>query len=198
MEDFPQLSEFLPIIFNLITSASQEAKHDMVTKWSVATIPSHLVFLSRWFARLSVYLPPCPKWMLTSMSFRPRIQLPSSPYPISPCEVSSIGLWNRGRALTVLLILASDEELYEDNPIEYIRRDLEGSGNIAWLLTQAGIHGCSYNRSWYKAPCCGWLYPRLTGKVRGSSHWYHLAVHQLVFGGKWEEISETEPWPLLF
>lgn len=25
-------------------------------------------------------------------------------------------------------ILAVDEELFEDNPIEYIRRDLEGSG----------------------------------------------------------------------
>lgn len=29
--------------------------------------------------------------------------------------------------------LAVDEELFEDNPIEYIRRDLEGSGIVIYI-----------------------------------------------------------------
>lgn len=32
-----------------------------------------------------------------------------------------------------LCLIAVDEELFEDNPIEYIRRDLEGSGKAIFI-----------------------------------------------------------------
>ncbi|KAI8332444.1 Cse1-domain-containing protein [Chlamydoabsidia padenii] len=90
VEDFPQLAEFLPIIFNLITTASQEAKHDtMVCKalgvlTSVAKVDAHVAVFS------------------------------------SEDTIAKLALPN-------IAMRTSDEELYEDNPIEYIRRDLEGS-----------------------------------------------------------------------
>lgn len=35
----------------------------------------------------------------------------------------------------LLYISDADEELFEDNPEEYIRRDIEGSGNCDYLLS---------------------------------------------------------------
>ncbi|KAI9303195.1 Cse1-domain-containing protein [Cunninghamella echinulata] len=93
-EDFPQLSEFLPIIFTLITNASQDAKHDtMVCKaLGVLTSVVKLESQSEIFSNEATLREICEKIALPNITMR-----------------------------------TSDEELYEDNSIEYIRRDLEGS-----------------------------------------------------------------------
>ncbi|CAO3610336.1 unnamed protein product [Cunninghamella blakesleeana] len=91
-EDFPQLTEFLPIIFNLITSASPEPKHDTMVCKALGVITSVIKSHSEVFSSEDMLKQICVQIALPNITMR-----------------------------------TSDEELYEDNPIEYIRRDLEGS-----------------------------------------------------------------------
>ncbi|KAI8071011.1 exportin-2-like protein [Gongronella butleri] len=93
-EDFPQLSEFLPTIFQLITNASPEAKHDrLVCKAiSVLTSSAKLDSQASTFSNTEAMTNICQNIVLPNVTLR-----------------------------------TSDEELFEDNPIEYIRRDIEGS-----------------------------------------------------------------------
>ncbi|CAO3625530.1 unnamed protein product [Cunninghamella echinulata] len=93
-EDFPQLSEFLPIIFTLITNASQDAKHDTMVCKALGVLTSVVKLESQReiFSNEATLREICEKIALPNITMR-----------------------------------TSDEELYEDNPIEYIRRDLEGS-----------------------------------------------------------------------
>ncbi|ORZ08645.1 Cse1-domain-containing protein [Absidia repens] len=90
VEDFPQLSEFLPIIFDLITTASQDPKHDTMVCKALGVLTS----VSKVDSQVAVFS--------------------------SDDTISKLALPN-------ITMRTSDEELYEDNPIEYIRRDLEGS-----------------------------------------------------------------------
>ncbi|KAI8097100.1 Cse1-domain-containing protein [Halteromyces radiatus] len=92
VEDFPQLSEFLPIIFELVITASQEPKHDTMVCKALSVLTSVVKVDSQ----ASVF---------SSEDVIVKLALPN------------------------IAMRTSDEELYEDNPIEYIRRDLEGSDN---------------------------------------------------------------------
>ncbi|KAI8375933.1 Cse1-domain-containing protein [Radiomyces spectabilis] len=93
-EDFPQLPSFVPLIFDLLASAGQEAKYDTMVCKALAVMTS-IVKLEKHahlFASEETMKNMCEKIALANISMR-----------------------------------TADEELFEDNPIEYIRRDLEGS-----------------------------------------------------------------------
>ncbi|ORX62315.1 importin-alpha re-exporter [Hesseltinella vesiculosa] len=93
-EDFPQLGEFLPIIFNLIAGATPEAKYDMLVCKALGVLNSAAKLDSQrdGFSNDETMRNLCQNIILPNVTLR-----------------------------------TSDEELFEDNPIEYIRRDIEGS-----------------------------------------------------------------------
>ncbi|KAI8977279.1 Cse1-domain-containing protein [Mycotypha africana] len=92
--DFPQLESFVPIVINLLTSATGEAKYDAL--------------VCKAFSVLSVV-----------------VRLDNSGTLFA--DENSLKATIERIALPNVALRTADEELYEDNPIEYIRRDLEGS-----------------------------------------------------------------------
>ncbi|KAL0088446.1 Cse1-domain-containing protein [Phycomyces blakesleeanus] len=93
-EEFEQLKDFIPIVFELLANTGQESKYDTMVGNGLATLTC-IIRLRKYsdiFGQETTMQQMCEKIALPNISMR-----------------------------------TSDEELFEDNPIEYIRRDIEGS-----------------------------------------------------------------------
>ncbi|KAI9030863.1 Cse1-domain-containing protein [Phycomyces nitens] len=93
-EEFTQLKDFIPIVFELLATTGQESKYDTMVGNGLATLTCIIRIrkYSDLFGQETTMQQMCEKIALPNISMR-----------------------------------TSDEELFEDNPIEYIRRDIEGS-----------------------------------------------------------------------
>jgi exportin-2 (importin alpha re-exporter) len=102
-EEFKLLPQFVQTIWSVLTTTSTDAKNDIVP-FLTQLVSKAITFLT------AVVKPIRHKAMFDNMETLQRI-------------CSDIILPN-------MTLRESDEELFEDDPVEFIRRDLEGSGNF--------------------------------------------------------------------